>query len=86
MSSPTQLSSFDPAIHLHSAQDPPSDFQDDIDAAQQQREEIHAWNQANGIVIQHRAWRPQDVIWSELDHRAGIERKRRMVEPSANTD
>jgi hypothetical protein len=67
MSSPTRLSSFDPAIHLHSAQDPPSDFQDDLEAVKLQQEETRAYNKQNRVVIQHRAWRQEDIFWSEPD-------------------
>ena len=71
MSSPTQLSSFDPAIHLHSTQDIPSDFFSDIDAAREVGEEVQARNKQEGIVIQHRSWKADDVFWSEPDRSGG---------------
>ncbi|KAJ5794575.1 ATPase AAA-type core [Penicillium paradoxum] len=61
------LSSFDPALHLHSEGldntiNPPSEsFSDDLEAIHlHRREQIH-----NRVVIQHRAWDLSDVFRSE---------------------
>ncbi|KXG50260.1 ATPase, AAA-type, core [Penicillium griseofulvum] len=69
-SSPSFLSSFDPAIHLHSEgfgnQNPPSEsFSDDIEAIHFDRRE----QTRNRVVIQHRAWDLSDVFRSEDDIR-----------------
>lgn len=72
-SSPNFLSSFDPAIHLHSedltnAPNLPSEsFSDDIEAIH-----IHRLEQTrNKVVIQHRAWNLSDVFRSDDDIRPG---------------
>lgn len=74
-SSPTApLSSFDPALHLHSEEDfpdqqlPSESFSDDIEALQLVREE----NVRNKVVIQHRAWNLSDVFRSDEDIRPGM--------------
>ncbi|KAJ5176552.1 Chromosome transmission fidelity protein 18 [Penicillium canariense] len=70
-SSPNFLSSFDPALHLHS-EDPtnatslPSEsFDDDLEAIH-----LHRLEQTrNKVVIQHRAWNLSDVFRSDDDIR-----------------
>lgn len=73
-SSPNFLSSFDPALHLHSEQPttnaphPPSEsFSDDLEAIHLQRLE----QTPNKVVIQHRAWNLSDVFRSDDDIRPG---------------
>lgn len=71
LSSPSFLSSFDPALHLHSQDDiaphPPSEsFADDLEALNLQRLE-HKRD-----VIQHRAWDLADVFRSDDDIRPGL--------------
>lgn len=72
-SSPNFLSSFDPALQLHSEGahhtiHPPSDtFSDDIEAIHLNRQELTR----NKVVIQHRAWNLSDVFQSEDDIRLG---------------
>ena len=72
-SSPNFLSSFDPALQLHSEGlentiHPPSEsFDDDIEAIHLQRQELTR----NKVVIQHRAWNLSDVFRSEDDIRPG---------------
>lgn len=66
-------SSFDPAIHLHSEQDPEPPLlsessSDEIEALQWVREE----NIRNKVVIQHRAWNLSDVFRSDEDIRPGM--------------
>jgi chromosome transmission fidelity protein 18 len=67
------LSSFDPALHLHSEgpenTNPQSDsFSDDLEAIN-----LHRLEQTrNRVVIQHRAWDISDVFRSEDDIRSGI--------------
>ncbi|CAG8120093.1 unnamed protein product [Penicillium salamii] len=70
-SSPSFLSSFDPALHLHSegiesTNDPQSEsFSDDLEAI-----DLHRLEQTrNRVVIQHRAWDISDVFRSEDDIR-----------------
>lgn len=72
-SSPSFLSSFDPALHLHSegpdnTTNPPSEsFSDDLEAIHlYRREQIH-----NRVVIQHRAWDLSDIFRSEDDIKSG---------------
>ena len=67
-------SSFDPAIHLHSEQDPelepplPSEsYSDEIEALHLIREDLTR----NKVVIQHRAWNLSDVFRSDEDIRPG---------------
>ncbi|KAJ5958942.1 ATPase AAA-type core [Penicillium vulpinum] len=67
-SSPSFLSSFDPALHLHSEglgnPNPPSEsFSDDLEAIHLHRRE----QTRNRVVIQHRAWDLSDVFRSESD-------------------
>ncbi|KAJ6130194.1 hypothetical protein N7512_002974 [Penicillium capsulatum] len=70
-SSPNFLSSFDPALQLHSedadnAINPPSDtFSDEIEAIHLNRQELTR----NKVVIQHRAWNLSDVFRSDDDIR-----------------
>ncbi|KAJ5836267.1 ATPase AAA-type core [Penicillium robsamsonii] len=69
-SSPSFLSSFDPALCLHSEgagnQNPPSEsFSDDLEAIHLHRRE----QTRNRVVIQHRAWDLSDVFRSEDDIR-----------------
>ncbi|CAI7646888.1 unnamed protein product [Penicillium glandicola] len=69
-SSPSFLSSFDPALHLHSEgpdnPNPPSEsFSDDLEAIHLHRRE----QTRNRVVIQHRAWDLSDVFRSEDDIR-----------------
>ncbi|KAJ5518753.1 ATPase AAA-type core [Penicillium expansum] len=69
-SSPSFLSSFDPALHLHSEGpdniNPPSEsFSDDLEAIHLHRRE----QTRNRVVIQHRAWDLSDVFRSEDDIR-----------------
>lgn len=72
-SSPNFLSSFDPALHLHSEEPeyplhPPSEsFSDDLEAIHSQRRELTR----RQVVIQHRAWDLSDVFRSEDDLRPG---------------
>lgn len=71
-SSPNFLSSFDPALHLHSEEPatalPPSEsFSDDLEAIHLQRLE----QTRNKVVIQHRAWNLSDVFRSDDDIRPG---------------
>lgn len=72
-SSPNFLSSFDPALQLHSEGphntiNPPSDtFSDDIEAIHLNRQELTR----NKVVIQHRAWNLSDVFQSDDDIRLG---------------
>ncbi|KAI9711659.1 MAG: hypothetical protein M1812_007092 [Candelaria pacifica] len=79
MSSPltTELpQSFDPAIFLHSEIDNPSlplippshSHSDDLEALQQQQEEVVAAKTEQGIVIQHRAWKLNEAFRSEEDY------------------
>ncbi|CAG8932173.1 unnamed protein product [Penicillium salamii] len=70
-SSPSFLSSFDPALHLHSegiegTNNPQSEsFSDDLEAI-----DLHRLEQTrNRVVIQHRAWDISDVFRSEDDIR-----------------
>ncbi|CAG7967626.1 unnamed protein product [Penicillium salamii] len=70
-SSPSFLSSFDPALHLHSegiesTNHPQSEsFSDDLEAI-----DLHRLEQTrNRVVIQHRAWDISDVFRSEDDIR-----------------
>lgn len=68
-SSPINLSSFDPALLLHS-QDPdlPSEsFSDELEALNAVRLE----KTRNKVVIQHRAWNLSDVFRSDEDVRLG---------------
>ncbi|KAJ5405837.1 ATPase AAA-typecore [Penicillium sp. CMV-2018d] len=69
-SSPSFLSSFDPALHFHSEgpgnTNPPSEsFSDDLEAIHLHRRE----QTRNRVVIQHRAWDLSDVFRSEDDIR-----------------
>ncbi|KAI9372922.1 hypothetical protein BJX61DRAFT_410308 [Aspergillus egyptiacus] len=67
-SSPLNLSSFDPAIHLHSEQpiDPPSEsFSDEFETLNLLRLE----KTRNKFVIQHRSWNLSDVFRSDEDVR-----------------
>ncbi|KAJ5238761.1 hypothetical protein N7468_003380 [Penicillium chermesinum] len=72
-SSPDSLSSFDPALLLHSEEPeyplhPPSEsFSDDLEAIHSHRRELTR----NKVVIQHRAWNLSDVFRSEDDIRPG---------------
>jgi chromosome transmission fidelity protein 18 len=67
-SSPSFLSSFDPALHLHSEGPgnpnlPSESFSDDLEAIN-----LHRLEQTrNRVVIQHRAWDRSDVFRSEDD-------------------
>ena len=72
-SSPNILSSFDPALHLHS-EDPvhaintPSElFSNDLEAIHLQRQE----QIRTKVVIQHRAWNLSDVFYSDDEIRLG---------------
>lgn len=67
------LSSFDPALQLHSgdpiAINPPSEsFSDDIEVIHQHRVE----QTRNKVVIQHRSWNLSDVFRSDDDIRPGL--------------
>lgn len=72
-SSPRFLSSFDPALHLHSEDpsntfnSPSESFSDDLEAIHLQRLE----QTRNKVVIQHRAWNLSDVFRSDDDIRPG---------------
>ena len=72
-SSPNFLSSFDPALQLHSevaenTLNPPSEsFSDDIEAIHDHRRE----QTRNKVVIQHRAWNLSDVFRSDDDLKPG---------------
>jgi chromosome transmission fidelity protein 18 len=57
---------FDPAIELHS-EEPSQSFSDDIAALEAQRKELVEEKNRQGIVIQHRAWKLQDIFQSEED-------------------
>ncbi|OQE80901.1 hypothetical protein PENNAL_c0043G09280 [Penicillium nalgiovense] len=79
-SSPSFLSSFDPALHLHSegpgnANPPSESFSDDIEAIHLHRHE----QTRNRVVIQHRAWDLSDVFRSEDDIRPGSRSKARIA-------
>jgi chromosome transmission fidelity protein 18 len=68
---PSEFSSFDPAVFLHSELEetaPTESFSDDIIALQAQLEEATAQKNREGIVIQHRAWQTNEVFRSEEDH------------------
>lgn len=72
-SSPNFLSSFDPALQLHSELNdtalPPSEsFSDDIEAIHLHRRE----QTQNRVVIQHRAWDLSDVFRSEDETNPGL--------------
>ncbi|OCK84307.1 hypothetical protein K432DRAFT_345399 [Lepidopterella palustris CBS 459.81] len=85
-SSPHLPSSFDPAIHLHSEFDllPASaSHSDDIEALQLQIEETKAEKNKQGIVIQHRAWKPLEVFRSEEDY--SIDTPLKGSKPISNT-
>ncbi|OQE40167.1 hypothetical protein PENCOP_c006G05805 [Penicillium coprophilum] len=79
-SSPSFLSSFDPALHLHSEgpdnPNPPSEsFSDDLEAIY-----LHRCDQTrNRVVIQHRAWDLSDVFRSEDDIKPGLHSQSRVV-------
>lgn len=72
-SSPNFLSSFDPALHLHSEDSvhatnlPSESFSDDLEAIHLQRQE----QTRNKVVIQHRAWNLSDVFHSDDEIRLG---------------
>lgn len=69
----------DPAVHLHSQADPlldpvivPSDATtDDVEGWYLQRAESTATRSRQGIVIQHRAWKVDEVFKSEEDYLIG---------------
>jgi chromosome transmission fidelity protein 18 len=67
---PEFFSSFDPAIFLHSEIDraPAASFSDDLTAIQLQIQETTTEKNRKGIVIQHRAWKTNEVFRSEEDH------------------
>ncbi|KAJ5536779.1 hypothetical protein N7513_009965 [Penicillium frequentans] len=79
------LSSFDPALQLHS-EDPitinlPSEsFSDDIEAIHQHRVE----QTRNKVVIQHRSWNLSDVFRSDDDIRPDTPTKASVATPRAN--
>jgi chromosome transmission fidelity protein 18 len=64
------LCSFDPALFLHSEPDlaPAALFSDDLAAIQLQIQETTTEKNREGIVIQHRAWKTNEVFRSEEDH------------------
>ncbi|KAF2102130.1 hypothetical protein NA57DRAFT_33969 [Rhizodiscina lignyota] len=63
------LSSFDPAIHLHSEADEAfGGASDDIEALNVQVQETRAANNEKGIVIQHRIWKINEAFRSEDDY------------------
>ncbi len=70
-SAPSSDPFFDPALHLHSEPDnepllPPSHSNsDDLEALHVQQEEIAQAKTKAGIVIQHRAWRADDILRSD---------------------
>ncbi|KAJ5775756.1 uncharacterized protein N7511_000767 [Penicillium nucicola] len=86
-SSPSFLSSFDPALHLHSegaentnTANPPSEsFSDDLDAIHENRLD----QTRNRVVIQHRAWDLSDVFRSEDDIRPDTPTKNTATTPRA---
>ena len=63
------LSSFDPAIHLHSnppeVARPQTEYSDDAEALNLVQEEHRVRTAEKGLVIQHRAWNLRDVFHSE---------------------
>lgn len=63
------LSSFDPAIHLHSESEEvarvDASYSDDIEALNVPKEELRADNSRNGIAVQHRAWQIPEIFRSE---------------------
>ncbi|KAL2352532.1 chromosome transmission fidelity protein 18 [Cryomyces antarcticus] len=72
------FSSFDPAIHLHSELDRPSNapfpvpsHSDDLEASHIQANETAIANNEKGIVIQHRAWRLPEAFRSDEEHLVG---------------
>ncbi|KAF7714163.1 Uncharacterized protein PECH_009025 [Penicillium ucsense] len=85
-SSPDVLSSFDPALHLHSESQhppvPPSEsFSDDLEAIH-----LHRLEQTrNKVVIQHRAWNLSDVFRSDEDFRPDTPTKACPATPRRNT-
>lgn len=68
-SSQVLLSSFDPAIHLHSEPQevacPRTEYSDDAEALNLVQEEHRLDKVEKGLVIQHRAWNLRDVFHSE---------------------
>ena len=90
------LSSFDPAIHLHSAFDhdlvPPviirsQSHSDELNALHLQHAEDIARKNKNAIVIQHRAWATGDVFKSEEDYLIDSPlRKRRRLRDQPSPD
>ncbi|KAJ5647516.1 hypothetical protein N7490_003888 [Penicillium lividum] len=85
-SSPNFLSSFDPALQLHSEGpvtfNPPSEsFSDDIEAIHQHREE----QTRNKVVIQHRSWNLSDIFRSDDDIRPDTPTKASVTTPRAST-
>jgi len=68
-SSQVLLSSFDPAIHLHSqpleVACPPTEYSDDAEALNLVQEEHRLDKAEKGLVIQHRAWNLRDIFHSE---------------------
>ncbi len=71
--------SFDPAVFLHSDLESHSDpvilpsscYLDDLEALQQQQEEVVAAKTKQGVVIQHRAWKLGEAFRSEEDYQLG---------------
>ncbi|KAJ5760038.1 hypothetical protein N7520_007194 [Penicillium odoratum] len=85
-SSPNFLSSFDPALQLHSEGpvtfNPPSEsFSDDIEAIHQHRVE----QTRNKVVIQHRSWDLSDIFRSDDDIRPDTPTKASAATPRAST-
>ena len=68
-SSQVLLSSFDPAIHLHSEPleipRPQTEYSDDAEALNLVQEEHRLDRAEKGLVIQHRAWNLCDIFHGE---------------------
>lgn len=74
-SPPSILSSFDPAIHLHSEGEATVEAygaSDDIEALNLHARDITTEKTQQGIVIQHRAWKLNDAFRSEGSDSIGI--------------
>ena len=67
------LSSFDPAIHLHSEVHDESNVPDSADLLELNRhlDQVKEQKTKHGVVIQHRAWKVQQAFRSEEDYPIG---------------
>ena len=74
-SPPSILSSFDPAVHLHSEGEAAVEAygaSDDIEALNLHAQDITTEKNQKGIVIQHRAWKLNETFRSEDSDIVGI--------------